>query len=68
LFIPLVKSFVSDMGVHVTSLAVQVYGGAGYTADYPAEQYLRDARIFPIYEGTNGIQALDLVGRKLSQR
>jgi alkylation response protein AidB-like acyl-CoA dehydrogenase len=67
LFIPLVKAHVSDMAVHVTSLGMQVYGGAGYTADFPAEQYLRDARIFPIYEGTNGIQALDLVGRKLGQ-
>jgi alkylation response protein AidB-like acyl-CoA dehydrogenase len=68
LFIPLVKAHVSDMSVHVTSLALQVYGGAGYTADYPAEQYYRDSRIFPIYEGTNGIQALDLVGRKLGQQ
>ncbi|HKI99662.1 MAG TPA: acyl-CoA dehydrogenase [bacterium] len=68
LFIPLVKAHVTDMAVHVTSLALQVYGGAGYTADYPAEQYYRDARIFPIYEGTNGIQALDLVGRKLGQQ
>jgi alkylation response protein AidB-like acyl-CoA dehydrogenase len=67
LFIPLVKAHISDMAVHVTSLALQVYGGAGYTGDYPAEQYYRDARIFPIYEGTNGIQALDLVGRKLGQ-
>ncbi|MCZ6628897.1 MAG: acyl-CoA dehydrogenase [SAR324 cluster bacterium] len=67
LFIPLAKSFVSDMAVHVSSLALQVYGGAGYTADYPAEQYMRDSRIFPVYEGTNGIQALDLVGRKLTQ-
>ena len=67
LFIPLAKSFVSDMALHVTSLALQVHGGAGYTADFPAEQYMRDARIFPVYEGTNGIQALDLVGRKLSQ-
>ena len=67
LFVPLVKGFASDMAVHVTSLAVQVHGGAGYTGDYPVEQYLRDARVFPIYEGTNGIQALDLVGRKLMQ-
>lgn len=67
LLIPLVKAHVSDMAVHVASIAVQVHGGAGYTADFPAEQYLRDARIFPIYEGTNGIQALDLVGRKLMQ-
>lgn len=67
LFIPLVKAHITDMGVHVTSMAIQVYGGAGYTGDYPVEQYLRDSRIFPVYEGTNGIQALDLVGRKLGQ-
>ena len=67
LFIPLVKAHLSDVALHVTSTALQVYGGAGYTRDFPAEQYYRDARIFPIYEGTNGIQALDLVGRKLSQ-
>ncbi|MBI4083677.1 MAG: acyl-CoA dehydrogenase [Candidatus Lambdaproteobacteria bacterium] len=67
LFIPMVKAYLSDSAVHVASLAMQVYGGAGYTAEFPAEQYLRDARIFPIYEGTNGIQALDLVGRKLNQ-
>ncbi|MDH4226074.1 MAG: acyl-CoA dehydrogenase, partial [Deltaproteobacteria bacterium] len=66
LFIPLVKAHLSDVAVQVTSTAMQVYGGAGYTNDYPAEQYLRDARIFPIYEGTNGIQAMDLVGRKLA--
>ncbi len=65
LFIPLVKSFVSDTAVRISSLAVQVYGGHGYLRDHPVEQYFRDARIFPIYEGTNGIQALDLVGRKL---
>ena len=67
LLIPLLKAHVSDMAVHVASLALQVHGGAGYTADFPAELYMRDARIFPIYEGTNGIQALDLVGRKLMQ-
>ena len=67
LFIPLLKAFTTDTAVHVSSLAMQVYGGHGYLKDHPAEQYLRDARIFPIYEGTNGIQALDLVGRKLSQ-
>jgi alkylation response protein AidB-like acyl-CoA dehydrogenase len=67
LYIPLLKAHVSDMAVHVTSLGLQVYGGAGYTADFPAEQYFRDSRIFPVYEGTNGIQALDLVGRKLGQ-
>jgi len=68
LFIPLVKAFCSDTAVHVTSLGLQVFGGAGYTAEFPAELYFRDARIFPIYEGTNGIQALDLVARKLSQK
>jgi hypothetical protein len=67
LFIPLLKAFTTDTAVHVSSLAMQVYGGHGYLKDHPAEQYLRDARIFPIYEGTNGIQALDLVGRKLGQ-
>jgi len=68
LFIPLVKAHISDMAMSVTSTAVQVYGGAGFTRDYPAEQYMRDSRIFPIYEGTNGIQALDLVGRKLGAK
>ena len=48
----------------MTEWALQVYGGYGYTMDYPAEQYLRDCKIASIYEGTNGIQALDLVGRK----
>jgi hypothetical protein len=67
LYIPLVKAHVSDSAVAVSNMALQVYGGAGYTADFPAEQYVRDSRIFPIYEGTNGIQALDLVGRKLTQ-
>jgi alkylation response protein AidB-like acyl-CoA dehydrogenase len=67
LYIPLVKAYISDVAVQVSSLALQVYGGAGYTKDFPAEQYYRDSRIFPIYEGTNGIQAIDLVGRKLSQ-
>jgi alkylation response protein AidB-like acyl-CoA dehydrogenase len=67
LFIPLVKAFTTDSAVHVASMAMQVYGGHGYLKDHPVEQYLRDARIFPIYEGTNGIQALDLVGRKLGQ-
>ncbi|MEE8434624.1 MAG: acyl-CoA dehydrogenase [bacterium] len=67
LLLPLVKAHISDMALHVTSTGLQVFGGAGYTNDFPAEQYMRDARIFPIYEGTNGIQALDLVGRKLGQ-
>jgi alkylation response protein AidB-like acyl-CoA dehydrogenase len=48
-------------------MAIQTYGGAGFTRDYPVEQYCRDAKIFSIYEGTNHIQAMDLVGRKLGQ-
>jgi hypothetical protein len=52
----------------VCSSAIDVYGGYGYCSEYPVEQYMRDCRIAPIYEGTNGIQALDLVGRKLGQR
>jgi hypothetical protein len=54
-------------GFRVCETAIQTYGGAGYTRDYPAEQYCRDAKIFSIYEGTNHIQAMDLVGRKLGQ-
>jgi len=65
---PICKSYCSDMGFRVTELAIQVYGGYGYCQDYPVEQYLRDLKIASIYEGTNGIQSLDLVGRKLGQR
>lgn len=61
---PLCKAWCSEGGVRVADLAMQCYGGYGYTLEFPAEQYLRDARIAPIYEGTNAIQALDLVGRK----
>ena len=68
LLVPLVKGYASDEGFDVTVSAIQVFGGAGYLADHPVEQYCRDAKIFSIYEGTNHIQALDLVGRKLSQR
>ena len=67
LLVPLVKAYASDQGFNVTSSAIQVFGGAGYLKDHPVEQYLRDAKIFSIYEGTNHIQALDLVGRKLGQ-
>jgi hypothetical protein len=63
-FTPLCKAWCSDWGFRITEWALQTYGGYGYTMDYPAEQYLRDAKIASIYEGTNGIQALDLVGRK----
>jgi len=62
---PVLKAYQTDMGFEVASLAIQTHGGAGYTKDYGVEQYARDARIAMIYEGTNGIQALDLVGRKM---
>ena len=62
---PILKAYQTDMGFEVASLAIQTHGGAGYTKDYGVEQYARDARIAMIYEGTNGIQALDLVGRKM---
>jgi hypothetical protein len=64
LLTPICKAWCSDWGFRVTEWALQTYGGYGYTMDYPAEQYLRDCKIASIYEGTNGIQALDLVGRK----
>ena len=63
---PIAKSFGSDTGVEVASLGVQVHGGLGFVEDGGAAQFYRDARIAPIYEGTNGIQAIDLIGRKLS--
>ena len=66
LLTPVLKAYLTDRGFHVTSLAMQVHGGSGYTEHFPASQYLRDARITMIYEGANGIQALDLVGRKLA--
>ena len=65
LLTPLVKAHGTDVGVEVTSLAVQVHGGMGYVEETGAAQHYRDARISPIYEGTNGIQAADLVGRKI---
>jgi alkylation response protein AidB-like acyl-CoA dehydrogenase len=67
LLVPLVKAYGSDQGFKICETAIQTYGGAGYTRDYPVEQYCRDAKIFSIYEGTNHIQAMDLVGRKLGQ-
>jgi len=67
LLVPLLKAYGSDQAFRVCETAIQTYGGAGYTRDYPAEQYCRDAKIFSIYEGTNHIQAMDLVGRKLGQ-
>jgi alkylation response protein AidB-like acyl-CoA dehydrogenase len=65
LLTPLVKAWGTDVGCEVANLGVQVHGGMGYVEETGAAQYLRDARIAPIYEGTNGIQAADLVGRKL---
>jgi alkylation response protein AidB-like acyl-CoA dehydrogenase len=63
---PIVKGYVTDKSLEVCSHGVQVYGGYGYVQDFPVEQLMRDTRIFMIYEGTNGIQAMDLLGRKLS--
>lgn len=65
---PICKAFCSDMGFRVIETAIQVYGGYGYCSEYPVEQLLRDEKIASIYEGTNGIQALDLVGRKLGAK
>src|SRR5438128_4804540 len=67
LLIPVVKAWCTDLGVAVASTGIQVHGGMGYVEETGAAQHLRDARIAPIYEGTNGIQANDLVGRKLSR-
>ncbi len=63
---PIVKGYVTDKSLEVCSHGIQVYGGYGYVSEFPVEQLMRDSRIFMIYEGTNGIQAMDLLGRKLS--
>ena len=68
LLTPVCKAWCTDLGVAVTSLAVQVHGGMGYIEETGVAQYYRDSRIAPIYEGTNGIQAIDLVMRKLPMR
>jgi hypothetical protein len=65
---PILKAYGSDIAFRVTELAIQVYGGYGYCAEYPVEQFMRDEKIASLYEGTNGIQALDLVGRKLGMK
>jgi hypothetical protein len=65
---PIIKAYCSDVGFKVTELAIQVYGGYGYCADYPVEQFLRDVKIASLYEGANGVQALDLIGRKLGMK
>ncbi|MDE3060889.1 MAG: acyl-CoA dehydrogenase C-terminal domain-containing protein [Pseudomonadota bacterium] len=65
LMTPVVKSYLTDGGFEMASLAMQVHGGYGVIREYGVEQYARDVRVTAIYEGTNGIQALDLIGRKL---
>jgi alkylation response protein AidB-like acyl-CoA dehydrogenase len=67
LLIPIVKAWFTDLGNEIASMAVQVHGGMGFIEETGAAQHLRDARILPIYEGTNGIQARDLVGRKIAR-
>ena len=66
LMTPVLKGYLTDRGFKICSDAMQVHGGSGFTEHFPASQYLRDCRISLIYEGTNGIQAMDLVGRKLA--
>jgi alkylation response protein AidB-like acyl-CoA dehydrogenase len=65
LLTPIVKAYCAQRGFEICSMAMQVYGGSGYTCDYPVEQLTRDCRIASIFEGTDGIQAMDLLGRKL---
>ena len=68
LLTPVVKSYCADRGYEICVEAMQVYGGYGYTRDYPIEQLVRDSKVASIYEGTNGIQAMDLLGRKLGMQ
>ena len=68
LLTPIAKAWSTDMGVEVASLGIQIHGGMGFIEETGAAQHYRDARIAPIYEGTNGIQAMDLAGRKLGMR
>lgn len=65
---PIIKAYCSDMGFRVCETAIQCLGGYGFCKDFPLEQYLRDAKIMSLYEGTNGIQAMDLMGRKMTIR
>jgi hypothetical protein len=65
---PICKAYCSDMAFRVTETALQVYGGYGYCSEYPVEQFMRDIKIASLYEGANGIQALDLIGRKLGMK
>lgn len=68
LLMPVAKSYPSEMGVQSVSQSLQTFGGYGFTEDFPVEQLYRDIRITPIYEGTTGIQAQDLLGRKMTQK
>jgi len=68
LLTPVCKAYSSDKAMDVCSKAIDIYGGYGYCQEYPVEQYMRDCKIACLYEGTNGIQALDLVGRKLAMK
>jgi alkylation response protein AidB-like acyl-CoA dehydrogenase len=68
LLTPMCKGYSTDLGFDVCITAIQVFGGYGYCQEYPVEQYARDCKIMSIYEGTNGIQALDLLGRKIAMK
>jgi butyryl-CoA dehydrogenase len=68
LLTPMCKTYPAEMSVQSTSQGMQVLGGVGYCADFPLQQYYRDTRINPIYEGTTGIQAMDLLGRKVTMK
>jgi hypothetical protein len=68
LMTPVIKAFFTDMGFECANMAMQCYGGHGYIRDNGVEQFVRDGRINQIYEGANGVQAMDLVGRKLGRR
>jgi hypothetical protein len=67
LMTPIIKAFLTDVGFEVTNLGLQCYGGHGYIREWGMEQFVRDARIAQIYEGTNGVQAMDLLGRKIPE-
>ncbi len=65
---PIIKTYPSEMGLLSTSQAIQIFGGYGYSDEFPVEQYMRDVRIHPIHEGTTGIQGMDLLGRKVTMK
>jgi hypothetical protein len=68
LLTPIAKAHCTDVSFNCAAMAVQVFGGYGFIREYPVEQHVRDAKIFSIYEGTNGIQAMDLLGRKMRMK